>query len=93
MPNNLKSPINSPQIRSYKIKQGMVGIKGQVTEALPSATFNVKLENGDMIFAPLGGRMRQNYIRVSPGDTVIVELDPEYKKYEKPKGRIIYRER
>ncbi len=93
MSNNLKQPTNSPQLKRYKVKDGMIGVNGKVIEALPSTTFRVELENGDEILAMLGGRMRQNYIRVSLGDTVVIELDPNYKKYTKPKGRIIYRER
>lgn len=62
-------------------------IDGTVEEALPSATFRVKLVDDSVILAHLSGKMRLNYIRVLPGDKVIVKMSP----YDKTKGRIIKR--
>lgn len=67
-----------------KIKVG-----GTVTEALPDTTFRVKLDDGREILAYLAGKMRLHYIRVIPGDRVLVELSP----YDQTRGRIIYREK
>lgn len=56
-------------------------------ESLPNAQFRVKLENGHVILGYLSGRMRQNYIRVLPGDRVTIALSP----YDLTKGRIVFR--
>lgn len=64
-----------------------IQLKGTITEALPNATFRVKLETGHIILAHVSGRMRKNFIRLLPGDRVLVEIS----KYDPKKGRIIYR--
>lgn len=61
--------------------------EGVVLEALPSATFKIKLESGDEIIGYLSGRMRMNLIKISAGDNVSVEMSP----YDKTKGRIVKR--
>jgi translation initiation factor IF-1 len=62
-------------------------VKGKVIEALPELTFKVELENGRTVLAYVSGKMRLNFIKVIPGDEVMVELSP----YDKNKGRIIKR--
>jgi len=62
-------------------------VKGRVIEALPNTTFRVELEDGNTVLAHLSGKMRINYIRVVPGDDVLVELSP----YDLTRGRIVYR--
>jgi translation initiation factor IF-1 len=62
-------------------------VKGKVIEALPELTFRVELEDGRFILAYLSGRMRMNFIKVIPGDEVMIELSP----YDKSKGRIVKR--
>ncbi len=62
-------------------------VKGKIEEALPGATFRVKLENGQVILCYLAGKMRMNRIRLTPGDEVQVEITP----YDLTKGRITYR--
>ena len=69
------------------IKDGAIEIEGSVAEALPNAMFRVELTNGHKILAHISGKMRKNYIRILPGDRVIVELSP----YDLTRGRIIYR--
>ncbi len=64
-----------------------IQLKGTITEALPNATFRVKLETGHIILAHVSGRMRKNFIRLLPGDKVLLEIS----KYDPKKGRIIYR--
>jgi len=56
-------------------------------EALPNAMFRVELDSGHKVLAHISGRIRLHYIRILPGDRVIVELSP----YDLTKGRIIYR--
>lgn len=63
--------------------------EGVVEEALPNATFRVKLEDGSLILAHLSGKMRLNFIKVLPGDKVTVELSP----YDLSKGRITHRKK
>jgi translation initiation factor IF-1 len=68
-------------------KQTTIEQDGVVTEALPNATFRVKLENGHEILAHISGKMRMFYIRILPGDRIKVEMSP----YDLSKGRITYR--
>lgn len=56
-------------------------------EALPNAMFRVELDSGHKVLAHISGKIRLHYIRILPGDRVIVELSP----YDLTKGRIIYR--
>ena len=65
----------------------LVRVEGVVEETLPSTTFRVKLDNGHLILAHISGRMRVNYIRLLPGDRVLVEMSP----YDLTKGRITQR--
>ena len=65
----------------------LVKLEGVIEEVLPSTTFRVKLENGHVILAHISGRMRVNYIRLVPGDKVLVEMSP----YDLTKGRITQR--
>ena len=65
----------------------LVKMEGEVVENLTSATFKVKLDNNHEILAHISGRMRVNYIRLIPGDRVIVEMSP----YDLTKGRIVQR--
>lgn len=62
-------------------------LEGTVSEALPNATFNVVLENGETIFAHVSGKIRMHYIKILPGDKVQVEMSP----YDLTKGRITRR--
>ena len=68
-------------------KQDVIKMNGTVTEALSNAMFRVELENGHEIIAHISGKMRMNYIRIMPGDSVQVELSP----YDLTKGRIAVR--
>ena len=65
----------------------VIKLQGKVVEALPNTQFKVELENGLTIIAHISGKMRKNYIRLVPGDTVDVEMTP----YDLTKGRITYR--
>ncbi|MBN1494396.1 translation initiation factor IF-1 [Candidatus Peregrinibacteria bacterium] len=69
----------------------VIEVLGEITETLPNATFRVKLLDArykdHTVLAHLSGRMRVNYIKVLPGDTVTIELTP----YDLTKGRITFR--
>ncbi len=68
-------------------KKETIKLEGVVEETLPSTTFRVKLDNGHEVHAHISGRMRVNYIRLLPGDRVLVEMSP----YDLTKGRITQR--
>jgi translation initiation factor IF-1 len=69
-------------------QKDLIQQEGVVTEALPNATFRVKIDQEE-IFAHLSGKMRLNHIRVLTGDTVILEISP----YDRTKGRIVFRKK
>ena len=62
-------------------------MEGHIVEALPNQMFKIELNNGHLITAYTGGKMRQFRIRLVPGDKVKVEMTP----YDLNKGRITYR--
>ena len=68
-------------------KEDAIELEGTVVEPLPNAMFKVELENGHQVLAHISGKMRMHYIRILPGDKVIVELSP----YDLTRGRITYR--
>ncbi|MCX7958879.1 MAG: translation initiation factor IF-1 [Deltaproteobacteria bacterium] len=68
-------------------KEGTIEVEGTVVETLPNTMFRVELPNGKRIIAYLSGKMRMHFIRILPGDKVIVELSP----YDLSKGRITFR--
>ncbi|QER41483.1 translation initiation factor IF-1 [Thermodesulfobacterium sp. TA1] len=68
-------------------KDDVILLEGKVIEPLPNAMFRVELETGNKILAHISGKMRMHYIRILPGDTVVVELSP----YDLTRGRIVYR--
>ncbi len=68
-------------------KGDSIEMEAVVLETLPNATFKVELVNGYKILAHISGKMRKNFIRILPGDKVIVEISP----YDITRGRIIYR--
>ena len=68
-------------------KEESISVQATVREALPNAQFRVELDSGHIVLAHISGRMRQNFIRILPGDKVTVELCP----YDLKRGRITYR--
>lgn len=68
-------------------KGDILEVEGEVLELLPNTKFKVKLPNGHVILAHISGKMRMNFIKILPGDKVLVEIS----KYDLSKGRIIYR--
>lgn len=70
-------------------KEDVVEMEGRVIDKLPNTTFKVELENGHQIIAHISGKLRQNYIRIIPGDKVLIEMSP----YDLTKGRIIWRDK
>ena len=68
-------------------KEEAVQAEGVVVEALPNAMFRVDIGNQHKVLAHVSGKMRMNFIRILPGDKVMLELSP----YDLTRGRIIYR--
>jgi len=68
-------------------KDDVIEVKGRVVEPLPNAMFRVELENGHRILAHVSGRMRMHFIRILPGDQVLIQLST----YDLTRGRIVYR--
>ncbi|HJN93087.1 MAG TPA: translation initiation factor IF-1 [Dehalococcoidia bacterium] len=62
-------------------------VEGSVIESLPNAMFRVDLGTGHEVLAHISGKMRMHYIKILPGDRVLVELS----EYDLTRGRITYR--
>ena len=68
-------------------KEDAIEVMAVVVETLPNAMFKVELENKHQVLAHISGKMRKNFIRILPGDKVLVELSP----YDLTRGRVVYR--
>lgn len=73
--------------RRMSTKEEAIEVTGTVLETLPNAMFQVELENKHKVLAHISGKMRKHFIRILPGDKVLVELSP----YDLTRGRITYR--
>ena len=70
-------------------KEEKIEVEGEIVEALPSTMFRVQVDGGHSVLATISGKMRKHYIRILPGDRVLVELSP----YDLTRGRVVYRYR
>lgn len=68
-------------------KEEAIQVEGTVTEALPNASFKVRIEGGHQVLAHISGKMRMHFIKILPGDRVTVELSP----YDLTRGRVTFR--
>ncbi len=68
-------------------KKAAIEVEGTVAESLPNAMFRVELPNGHKVLAHISGKIRVHYIKIVPGDKVLIELSP----YDLTRGRITYR--
>jgi translation initiation factor IF-1 len=68
-------------------KKDAIEVAGKVVELLPNTMFRIELDNGHRVLAHISGKMRLNFIRILPGDRVVLEMLP----YDLTKGRITYR--
>lgn len=68
-------------------KQNAITQDGTIIQELSNAMFKVELDNGIEIICHISGKIRMNYIRLTTGDRVKVEMSP----YDLTKGRICYR--
>ncbi len=83
---NRVDPFEKEAARSVP-KKDAIEVEGTVVEPLPNAMFRVELDNGHKVLAHISGKMRMHYIRILPGDRVLVELSP----YDLTRGRVVYR--
>ena len=70
-------------------KEEPIKIEGTVVELLPNTMFRVELPNKHRILALISGKMRLHFIRLLPGDKVMIEMSP----YDLSKGRITFRQK
>ncbi len=70
-------------------KDDVISVEGIVKELLPNTMFRVELPTGHSVLAHISGKMRLNFIRILPGDTVLMEMSP----YDMSKARIIFRKK
>lgn len=84
-----KKPVNKkkPEFENKTSKSSAIEVEGKVLEVLPGYQFRVELENKHIVIAHVSGKLRMNYIRILPGDTVTIELS----EYDLTKGRITWR--
>jgi len=68
-------------------KKERIEVEGKVIVCLPNTMFRVELPNGHIVLAHISGKMRKHYIKILPGDRVLVELSP----YDLSRGRVTYR--
>ena len=64
-----------------------IEVEGRIVTVLAGTMFRVGLPNGHEVLAHISGKMRKNFIRILPGDKILVELSP----YDLTRGRIVYR--
>jgi len=70
-------------------KDDVISVEGKVKELLPNTMFKVELPTGHTVLAHISGKMRLNFIRILPGDTVLMEMSP----YDMSKARITFRKK
>lgn len=68
-------------------RKDLIQTEGTIVETLPNAMFRVDLDNGHRVLAHVSGKMRMSYIKILPGDRVLLELSP----YDLSRGRIVWR--
>ncbi len=87
MPTAASEPPEREDKTKNMAKKDAIRLEATVVEALPNAMFRVELENGHRVLAHVSGKMRMHFIRILPGDKVLVEMSP----YDLTRGRIITR--
>ena len=82
-----KSVSKNRTVEEKENKKSAIEVEGKVLEVLPGGQFRVELSNKHTVVAHVSGKIRMNYIRILPGDTVVLELS----EYDLTRGRITYR--
>src|ERR1700704_7142623 len=73
----------------HMARKDAIEVEGTVVELLPNTMFRVQLPNGHRLLAHISGKMRLHFIRILPGDKVMLEVSP----YDLSKGRITFRQK
>ena len=81
--NNRRQKVEEEKV----VKKSAIEVEGKVLDVLPGGQFRVELQNKHTVIAHVSGKIRMNYIRILPGDTVTLELS----EYDLTRGRITYR--
>ena len=68
-------------------KEDAIKLDGTVVKVLPATMYTVRLDNGHEVLAHVSGKMRKNFIKITQGDKVTIEMSP----YDLEKGRIVFR--
>jgi len=76
-----------PRYCADMAKKERIEVEGKVITVLPNTMFRVELANGHQVLAHISGKMRKHYIKILPGDRVLIELSP----YDLSRGRVTYR--
>lgn len=71
-----------------KDRDDQLELRGMVEECLPGTLFRIKCEQGNKVLCTLSGKLRQNRIRILPGDIVNIQVSP----YDLSRGRVVWRE-
>ena len=66
-----------------------IEVEGTVLELLPNTMFRVEIPGCRRVLAHISGKMRLHFIRILPGDKVMLEISP----YDLSKGRITFRQK
>ncbi len=67
--------------------QDIITVEGKIVAILPNTMFRVQLSNGHMVLGHISGKLRKNFIRITPGDMVRMEMSP----HDLEKARIVFR--
>ena len=70
-------------------KDDVIRVEGVAKELLPTTMFELEIQTGHTVNAHISGKMRMNFIRILPGDSVTLEMSP----YDLTKGRIVFRKK
>ena len=83
-------PDNRKRTGDFNVaKDDVIKVEGVVKELLPNTMFKVEIQGGHVVNAHISGKMRMNFIRILPGDSVTMEMSP----YDLTKGRIVFRKK
>ena len=86
-PSDSEAVTENPNTEAKSSGKEVLTVDGIVKELLPNTMFRVEIEGGHTVLAHISGKMRLNFIRILPGDTVTMEMSP----YDTSKARIVFR--
>jgi translation initiation factor IF-1 len=82
------SPLTSPAKHLAPMpSDNMIEVEGHIVKVLPGTMFRVELDNKHEVLAHISGKMRKNFVRLTNGDRVKIEMSP----HDLTKARILFR--